>query len=225
MKLKKIASLALAGVMAVSMLAGCSGNGSNGDNNNGGNTVVEPGTSSIVTAFNDGQDKDNKVKVTFSSDASLDAALQKAGKEVGSSATTLSVMRYVVGLMGKSYDSVNNFAGFAGAETPDRHIADKQSKTMIGVMMFASAGYWTEEDAIDAAAREVDEQIAEFAADNKNASKPNGTDDPDRVGDTYYTFDYTGTVSMVSVAQESGATNYYVVYTITQTAAQQTVKA
>ena len=222
MKLKKIASLALAGVMAVSMLAGCSGNGSNGDNNNGGSTVVEPSTSSIVTAFNDGQDKDNKVKVTFSSDASLDAALQKAGKEVGSSATRLSVLRYVVGLMGKSYGSLDDFAT---AETPDRNIADKQAKTMIGVMMFTSAGYWTEEDAINAAAREVDEQIAEFATDNKNAPKRNGNADPDNVGDTYYTFDYTGTVSMVSVAQESGATNYYVVYTITQTAAQQTVKA
>ena len=34
MKLKKIASLMLAGVMAVSMLAGCSGNGSNNNNNN-----------------------------------------------------------------------------------------------------------------------------------------------------------------------------------------------
>ena len=217
MKLKKIASLMLAGVMAVSMLAGCSGNGSNGENNNGGNTVVEPGTSSIVTAFNDGQDKDNKVKVTFSSDASLDAALQKAGKEVGSSATALSVMRYVGSLMGKSYDSLSDFAT---ADTKDGKIVDKQSKTMIGVMMFTSASYWTEEDAINAAARNVDDVIATLATDNKNSNGKNDT-----VGKKYYTFDYTGTVSMVSVAQESGATNYYVVYTITQTAAQQTVKA
>ena len=36
MKLKKIASLMLAGVMAVSMLAGCS-NGNNGGNNGGDN--------------------------------------------------------------------------------------------------------------------------------------------------------------------------------------------
>ena len=217
MKLKKIASLALAGVMAVSMLAGCSGNGSNGDNNNGGNTVVEPGTSSIVTAFNDGQDKDNKVKVAFSSDASLDAALQKAGKEVGSSATRLSVLRYVVGLMGKSYDSLNDFAT---ADTEDGEIVDKQSKTMIGVMMFTSANYWTEKDAVSDAARDVDDLIATLATDNKNSNGENDT-----VGEKYYTFDYTGTVSMVSVAQESGATNYYVVFTITQTAAQQTVKA
>ena len=217
MKLKKIASLALAGVMAVSMLAGCSGNGSNGDNNNGGNTVVEPSTSSIVTAFNDGQDKDNKVKVTFSSDASLDAALQKAGKEVGSSASEISVLNYVVSLMGKFYDSVDDFAG---AETPDGNIADKQSKTTIGVMLLESADYWTEKDAVSAAARDVDDLIATLATDNKNSNGENDT-----VGEKYYTFDYTGTVSMVSVAQESGATNYYVVFTITQTAAQQTVKA
>ena len=223
MKLKKIASLMLAGVMAVSMLAGCSGNGSDGDNNNGGNAVVEPSTSSIVTAFNDGQDKDNKVKVTFSSDASLDAALQKAGKEVGSFATDLSVMNYVLNLMGKSsYVPVDNFNN---AETPDGMIADKQSKTMIDVMVFTSTYFWTEEDAIDEAARKVDEQIADFAADNKNAPRKDGTSRPDGVGDKYYTFDYTGNVSMVSVAQESGATYYYVVYTITQTAAQQTVKA
>ena len=217
MKLKKIASLALAGVMAVSMLAGCSGNGSNGDNNNGGNTVVEPSTSSIVTAFNDGQDKDNKVKVTFSSDASLDAALQKAGKEVGSSASEINVLNYVVSLMGKFYDSVDDFAD---AETPDGNIADKQSKTTIGVMLLESADYWTEKDAVNAAARHVDDLIATLATDNKNSNGENDT-----VGEKYYTFDYTGTVSMVSVAQESGATNYYVVFTITQTAAQQTVKA
>ena len=38
MKLKKIASLALAGIMAVSMLAGCKdgGNGNNGGQDNGG---------------------------------------------------------------------------------------------------------------------------------------------------------------------------------------------
>ena len=217
MKLKKIASLALAGVMAVSMLAGCSGNGSNGDNNNGGNTVVEPGTSSIVTAFNDGQDKDNKVKVTFSSDASLDAALQKAGKEVGSSANANNILDYVCNLMGKSYCSLNEFAT---ADTRDGKIMDKQSKTTIGVVLLGSASYWTEEDAINAAARDVDDMIATLATDNKNSNNRD-----DNVGDKYYTFDYTGTVSMVSVAQESGATYYYVVFTITQTAAQQTVKA
>ena len=40
MKLKKIASLALAGIMAVSMLAGCSNEGNTPDNNEEDNQVV-----------------------------------------------------------------------------------------------------------------------------------------------------------------------------------------
>ena len=51
MKLKKIASLAMAGVMAVSMLAGCSGTNVDDDND----VVVTPSASSIVTAVNNGQ--------------------------------------------------------------------------------------------------------------------------------------------------------------------------
>ena len=49
MKLKKIASLALAGIMAVSMLAGCS-NGSNSGNNENNDGNVTPVTSKIVDA-------------------------------------------------------------------------------------------------------------------------------------------------------------------------------
>ena len=72
MKLKKIASLALAGIMAVSMLAGCS----NGENNNGGNsgddnTVITPSTTPVVDAVNKGQDVTNDVKITFTADSKL----------------------------------------------------------------------------------------------------------------------------------------------------------
>ena len=70
MKLKKIASLAMAGVMAVSMLAGCSGTNVDDDND----VVVTPSASSIVTAVNNGQSAANAVKVEFTSDSELDAA-------------------------------------------------------------------------------------------------------------------------------------------------------
>ena len=81
MKLKKIASLMLAGVMAVSMLAGCNNgpvNDNTGDNN--GN-VVTP--TSIVTAVNNGQSATNRVKIDFTADAALDSALTKAVKSIG----------------------------------------------------------------------------------------------------------------------------------------------
>ena len=71
-----------------------------------------------------------------------------------------------------------------------------------------------------AAAKIINEVVAELD-DTTYVEGTNGT----VAGEKYCDFSYTGTVSMVSVAQESGATNYYVVFTITQTAAQQTVKA
>ena len=51
MKLKKIASLALAGVMAVSMLAGCEGGkGNNNNNPDNGQPVIT--TTPVVDAVN-----------------------------------------------------------------------------------------------------------------------------------------------------------------------------
>ena len=81
MKLKKIASLMLAGVMAMSMLAGCKTVDNTGKDDEN-NTVVVP-TSSVVTAVNDGQSATNKVKIDFTADATLDAALSKAVKSIG----------------------------------------------------------------------------------------------------------------------------------------------
>ena len=53
MKLKKIASLMLAGVMAVSMLAGCSGNSTIDDNNTDNDNQGDVSTSSVVSAIDD----------------------------------------------------------------------------------------------------------------------------------------------------------------------------
>ena len=221
MKLKKIASLMLAGVMAVSMLAGCSGKGNGGDNNNGGNTVVEPSTSSIVKAFNDGQDEDNEVKVTFSSDASLDTALKKAIENAGEDAFKTTVSGDVYG---SPSDDIEDYVGRLMGKTYNKALLDKtntnkdgQSATVFDMYYVSSIIYWTEEDAVNAAARAMNEYIKNLKATTK--------EDGMKVGAKYYDFSYTGTVSMVSAKQEGGSTVYYVAYTITQTAAEQTVKA
>ena len=72
MKLKKIASLMLAGVMAVSMLTAC-GEGTKEDE---GNTEVKPTASNAVTIMNDAQSA-----VKFEADADFDAALAAAAKK------------------------------------------------------------------------------------------------------------------------------------------------
>ena len=80
MKLKKIASLALAGVMAVSMLAGCS-------------TAVDPEptpnpdptpSANYGTTFYSYLSNDAQKKMTFGSNADLDAALKTAVERAGS---------------------------------------------------------------------------------------------------------------------------------------------
>ena len=214
MKLKKIASLALAGVMAVSMLAGCSGNGSNGDNNNGGNTVVEPGTSSIVTAFNNGQDEDNKAKVDFTSSSMLDAALQKAVENAGDDTAASTIRLLIYGLTGQGYTEtatgyyvLNDFNTVAAV--------NGEKVTMIEVKSYPSSKYWSETAVLEQAARDVDDVIADFKTDTKTSTM--------KEGDTYFAYTYTGNASMVAATQESGATTYYVAYTITRTAAEQKV--
>ena len=98
MKLKKIASLMLAGVMAVSMLAGCSNGANHGDANGDGDVVTE--ISAIVKEFNDGQSAANKAKVEFSSDAALDAAMKKVADAVSVSADEDDIESYVIAATG-----------------------------------------------------------------------------------------------------------------------------
>ena len=78
MKLKKIASLALAGIMAVSMLAGCSTTGDTGDNDD---TVVVPVTG-VVEYANDALDKFED-DLSFAGNSWLDSKLNDLATSVG----------------------------------------------------------------------------------------------------------------------------------------------
>ena len=76
MKLKKIASLMLAGVMAVSMLTGCSGK-TDDDNNGGAGTEVTP-TSSTATTLRAELGGNARVNVKAVANNKLDSALKDA---------------------------------------------------------------------------------------------------------------------------------------------------
>ena len=83
MKLKKIASLALAGIMAVSMLAGCKDGGNSNSGSSSENTNTASGYSAML-----GEAVSDKVKdmdyVTFSDNDKDKTALATAVKNVGS---------------------------------------------------------------------------------------------------------------------------------------------
>ena len=79
MKLKKIASLALAGIMAVSMLAAC-GEGTN--NGNSGSSSSQPTTASVVsTVKNAIADENSNLVITVEENTALNNAMKKFNED------------------------------------------------------------------------------------------------------------------------------------------------
>ena len=101
MKLKKIASLMLAGVMAVSMLTACGSNDGAGNGNNGNeNPDPTPATTSVVDAVNKGQSAANAVKIDFTVNSKLDNTLAKAVSVYGNDATNDEVADAIARMTG-----------------------------------------------------------------------------------------------------------------------------
>ena len=245
MKLKKIASLMLAGVMAVSMLTACGSNGNTGNGNNGNeNPDPTPATTSVVDAVNKGQSAANAVKIDFTVNSELDNALAKAVSVYGNDAdeditnitntgvvVELEVANAITRMTG--LESVSAKTGASGyispnwvddngflTETVDRAQAVQNNKdakgkvyTLFAVDQFSA---WTEEAALNMVAEAADEMIAELDAH----SDVDGL----QAGDKYYTYGYDGNISMVSVKNLDGTTDYYVAYVVNQTVTESTLK-
>lgn len=213
MKLNKVMALALSGLMAVSMLAGCAGDPSNGD---GGNTEVTPPASDAVSIMNEAQSV-----VKFSADADFDAALAAAAKNA--KYTDIEDLQYVVyntttadkvyeafnkklpvsdGLSVFTGSSIIKFTGpfTAGAET---------TKTVL--YKIENEGL-DEEAALKLVATKMDmDDTYPVAVAISSGSTSNG-----------YEASYTGRVSVVTVntADEGKtASAYYIAVSITQSIA------
>ena len=230
MKLKKIASLMLAGVMAVSMLTACGSNGNTGNGNNGNeNPDPTPATTSVVDAVNKGQSAANAVKIDFTVNSKLDNTLAKAVSVYGNDATNDEVADAIVRMTGLESVSADpdymtdgwvDEYGFL-TETVDREQAVRWNKdakgkvyTLFVVNQFPAV--WTEEAALNMVAEVADDMIAGLDAH----SDVDGL----KAGDKYYTYGYDGNISMVSVKNLDGTTDYYVAYVVNQTVTESTLK-
>ena len=85
MKLKKIASLMLAGVMAVSMLAGCSGSSDNGGNG-GASSNPNPSTGNYTETVLAKTNGVTKARLNVSTNSKLDDAVEFAAENDRSTA-------------------------------------------------------------------------------------------------------------------------------------------
>lgn len=208
MKLNKIASLALAGVMAASMLAGCGNTESNTDK--GG--VVSTGTSSVVSAVNDGQSATNDVKVTFAADSVLDKALKAAVEAYGDTVDEGTLATAVANMTGVQYINVNDLWG-ENEIAPGDHATFKDGDSQTALFAFQLNSV-NKDAALNATSNALDQAIAKLVdttkADNQVA------------GSKYWNYSYKGSISMISVERANGSVTYYVVGTVTQTATEKT---
>ena len=227
MKLKKIASLMLAGVMAVSMLAGCK-SGSGTDATPGtDDTVVVPETG-IVAALNAGQSKKNDVEIDFTDDANLNAALAAAVKEIAKTdnATTVAnrvkghnavnVWNETVATKSANNNFYSNDNDPATYDTTKKELKTLSNVTLMKCYVVDSTDAWSPENAVKMAVSQMDEDIAKLVANDVKDSKVAGKVQL-KDGVKYHAFDYTGSVSMVSEQNGDSTTTYYFAMVITQT--------
>ena len=228
MKLKKLMALALSGVLAVSMLAGCS-DAPVDDNQGDGNQVVN--TSPVVSALNDAQDK-----VEFTADSYLTSAINQVVTKVGTDGDVYGndMAEYIAAATGYE-KNVTDFSEFNGDKVLHRFSIwgpvyawenignDGDSKTAIMVVKVEARDAYNEEAAVRVATRKITDEVEDlvsttFAADdNKDNIKPTEN------GEDYANYTYTGTVSdIVTVKSVEGTVSYYVAYTVTQNTAVKT---
>ena len=240
MKLKKFAALALAGVMAVSMLAGCNGKSNTTPSNPGaddGETEVVP-TSAVVKLFNDNQSASNSAKVEFAADATFESKMQQAVELVGVDKFETGageMIKALQNLTGKTYSdtkAVFGVNGIEGVTTTDVFYdkakeADKAKNGEVNSLLIMARFNGTADMlGPDAIARNsaiaLNDVIDDFAtttlvkAGEGTATKP---------GQDYLNYTYDGTVCVITTTNASGNPGYYVGIVINQNVEKTTLKS
>ena len=242
MKLKKIASLALAGVMAVSMLTACNGSASS---EQPPVDPVEPVDTSFATSVNDLMSGAHKAVLTFDSDATLANVLEKVADKISSATLATSVaqndgfvlnsdardFRHLLGIGRDNSLTVwvnNNVANvttpFNGAVNPYNAAQKNNAYNMWSFFKNDATSSTTVADLVvvpgGLTEEGVAEVVAEYAQDLIDHDRlPNdGT-----CNGKEYKYDYTGDIACVKITNLSGDGVAYVVgFTVTQTPTQVT---
>ena len=211
MKLKKIASLALAGVMAVSMLAGCSTTSAE-PTPDPDDSVVTPASGYSAT-FADALTGAAAKKITMEDDADLTAKLNDAMGNLSSSTLTkfftaiggsdvldLSVngigdlrdVQRLTGDMGSVsvHDAFVELVPESGALTDESNWKDETV-----TMLFAVDGLVDENKAVEQVAADLNDEIGKLYRDNDSTSENGKWYNMDH---TTLGYKYTGSVSVAS---------------------------
>ena len=219
MKLKKIASLMLAGVMAVSMLAGCSGKGET--------KPEEPATGVNATTVIAALEKAEIENVTFESSSTLQATADKAmsyasDKVVGKEFNVTLLKQIDTKISSSKLPTVVVKKGNSDSGTDDKAV---QSYTFV-VNTDDSVYGANESVIINALANKIAGQKVTADKIKMNEKLPEESGKLSDNGDDYkYTFAYKADVAVTSSTNADGQVTYYAVVTLTRTPSRVAVKA
>ena len=191
MKLKKIASLMLAGIMAVSMLAGCK----SGTTTDDGNTDVKPVDSSFAAKINDELDDNQKAIVTFKADSTLESALNKAAGMINVNALNVDDTDWLTD--SNILQSFNEMMDADGSNFTNVFKDNDEDQT--GAAILVVPGNLTEKGMTEAVVDKLDDLI-------KTGVLPNGYN-----GTKYYKYTYEGKIAVAKVDSNDGKVSAYVV--------------
>lgn len=213
MKLKKLVSLALAGVLAVSMLAGCKANSSSSSEQPA--TGVNAAT--VVAALN--MDKTVSEKVTFSASASLQTTADKA---MTYAQDTVVNQQFNTALLKKIDDKISTVKlPKVGSGT---YANDKVAQSYTFVANTNNFYGATDKATVEKLVQEILKEAVNES--NTMAQLPAAGETLNDYGETYhYEFKYTADVAVTSATNANGQVTYYAVVTLTRTPSRVAVKA
>ena len=227
MKLKKIASLMLAGVMAVSMLAGCN-TASNGGNNGGEGEGEGTTTTGYSVAFGEKVEKLNAtVKgmdyVTFADNANDQAALEDALNNVGALNILGSTVPSDIKYLADGSSLTNDFKDSAkltryGIGNGNDEDVFNNKNTLNRTTKVGSVYVIDATVSVDKALNQVADHLDDYFATLKETGKIKDQQN----NEVTYDFHYTISVSVVNKTSDvidwyNGSANFIAV-TVTRTA-------
>lgn len=219
MKLKKLVSLALAGVLAVSMLAGCKANGSS--------SSEQPATGVNATTVIAALDKKVTEKVEFKASTSLQATVDKA---MTYAQDTVVGQQFSTDLLKKVDDKLNVAtklpAVVVAGDASNSGTTDKAAQNYTFVVKTDDTLYGATDAVVT---KKLADLIAGAQVDRNNGKLNEQAVEGGKLtdnGDSYkYTFKYTADVAVTSATNANGQVTYYAVVTLTRTPSRVAVKA
>lgn len=191
MKLKKVVSLALAGVLALTMFSGCATGVTTG------NITTDRSMYSKIVADLDEETTKN-IKFTYSSSVAAD--LQKAAEKAGANilADDDAATTWAENIK-KTLEDINaDYKDTISASTDEKEVQKEQKQTTV----YVAGGYGANETYV---ARKIAEEFDEVF-ENANLAEKSGNYGN---GKYYYAYSYTAEMGVVEVKDAVTGQNFY----------------